>query len=262
MPMTTTRSDLERTTTNTSSIVTSTTRSTVSVTTTTTKKPMVAPTYEWQSHPQDFKLIAFGFDDLPTSAGNVQMVIDTLAKYEGFGTCFVLGENLEKAGPELLEYALQNGFEIGNHSYDHANLSKCSYEEIVSQVRRTNDIIERSVGVKPKWFRPPYLASNSTIRAACAANGWMHVVNGNKNSTTNTWYNVEDGGNVLRDAVNNAYDGAIYVMHPAREETALSMDEICKQLYDKGYRFCTMSQLFEYKGIEPQYSKTYHDVNE
>ena len=257
------------TTTNTSSIVTSTTRSTVnttvtttvSVTTTTTKKPVVAPTYEWQSHPQDFKLIAFGFDDLPTSAANVYMIIDTLAKYEGFGTCFVLGENLEKTGPKMLEYALQNGFEIGNHSYDHANLSKCSYEEVVSQLRRTNALIERNVGVKPKWFRPPYLASNSTIRAACAANGWMHVVNGNKNSTTNTWYNVEDGGNVLRDAVNNAYDGAIYVMHPARAETALSMDEICKQLYDQGYRFCTMSQLFEYKGVELQYSKTYHDVN-
>ena len=272
-PMTTTKSDLETTTTSTRSLVTSTTRSTVnttvtttrtttvSVTTTTTKKPVVAPTYEWQSHPQDFKLIAFGFDDLPTSAGNVQMVIDTLAKYEGFGTCFVLGENLEKAGPKMLEYALQNGFEIGNHSYDHSNLSKCSYEEVVSQLRITNALIERNVGVKPKWFRPPYLASNSTIRAACAANGWMHVVNGNKNSTTNTWYNVEDGGNVLRDAVNNAYDGAIYVMHPARTETAISMDEICKQLYDKGYRFCTMSQLFEYKGIEPQYSKTYNDVN-
>jgi peptidoglycan/xylan/chitin deacetylase (PgdA/CDA1 family) len=89
----------------------------------------------------------------------------------------------------------------------------------------------------------------------------MYVVNGNKNSTTNAWYNVEDGGNVLRDAVNNAYDGAIYVMHPARTETALSMDEICKQLYDQGYRFCTMSQLFEYKGITPLHNKTYHDVN-
>lgn len=230
-------------------------------TTTTTKQETVAPTYEWQSHPEDYKLIAFGFDDLPCSTGNVQMVVEALAKYEGFGTCFVLGENVEKSGTALLEYVMGYGFEIGNHSYSHARLTELTYNEIRTELQKTNDILKRTLGVTPKWFRPPYLANNANLRAACFATDGMYVMNGNKNGKTKVWYNVEDGGDVLRDAVANAYDGAVYVMHPARSTTALAMEEICKSLYEQGYRFCTMSQLFEYKGITPQYNVSYYDIH-
>ena len=219
------------------------------------------PTYEWQSHPEDYKLIAFGFDDLPCSTGNVQMVVEALAKYEGFGTCFVLGENIEKSGTALLEYVMGYGFEIGNHSYSHARLTELTYNEIRTELQKTNDILKRTLGVTPKWFRPPYLANNANLRAACFATDGMYVMNGNKNGKTKVWYNVEDGGDVLRDAVANAYDGAVYVMHPARSTTALAMEEICKSLYEQGYRFCTMSQLFEYKGITPQYNVSYYDIH-
>lgn len=217
--------------------------------------------YTWQSHPQDFKLIAFGFDDLPCSEKNVKMVVEALAKYEGFATCFVLGENIEKEGKSLLEYVVQYGFELGNHSYSHPRIGKYAYEAIVTELQKTNDLLKREMGITPKWFRPPYLMNNSTVEAACLAVDGMCVVNGIKNSRTNVWYHVEDGGDILRDAVDNAYDGAIYVMHPARSTTAMAMEEICKALYDKGYRFCTVSQLFEYKGIVPLGNKTYHDVN-
>lgn len=239
-----------------------TTKATTGTTTSTTIVPEqpAKPRYEWQSHPQDFKLIAFGFDDLPCSTANVMLVVETLAKYEGFGTCFVLGENIEKSGTSLLEYVVENGFELGNHSYNHPNMREFSYEEVASQLQKTNTLLKNHMGITPKWFRPPYLASNTTIQAASATVDGMSVVGGNKKSQTNAWYNVEDGGDVLRDAVQNAYDGAIYVMHPARSTTAVALDEICKALYNQGYRFCTMSQLFEYKGIKPQYGKTYTDV--
>lgn len=242
-------------------VATTTQKPTTTKPTTITQAPTPeAPVYEWQSHPQDFKLIAFGFDDLSCSSVNTTLIINTLAKYEGFGTCFVLGENLKNSGTALLEYAVQYGFEIGNHSYDHPNMKDYSYQDCLKQLRETNALLKQQMGITPKWFRPPYLATSTTLFSACFAADRMVVISGNRNSQTNTWYTVENDEATAQSAIDNAYDGAIYVMHPARTTTATAMEDICKALYNRGYRFCTISQLFEYKGVAPEYTKSYTDV--
>ncbi len=258
---TTTRSaSVAATTSTTKQTTTTTTTTTVTTTTTTAVQKPVTPVYEWQSHPEDFKLIAFGFDDLPTSTFNVTMAIDAVSKYEGFATCFVLGENVEKSGTSLLKYAVEKGFELGNHSYNHPRMKDTTLEENMEQLEKTNTLLKNLMGITPKWFRPPYLSTSTTLFASCFAADRMVVISGLKNSRTNTWYTVEDGANTAKACIDNAYDGAIYVMHPARADTAYAMEEVCRTLYNQGYRFCTISQLFEYKGITPQFNKAYTDV--
>ena len=38
-------------------------------------------------------------------------------------------------------------------------------------------------------------------------------------------------------------------MHGWASNTVAVLDVICEELYNDGYRFCTLSELFEFKGI-------------
>jgi peptidoglycan/xylan/chitin deacetylase (PgdA/CDA1 family) len=48
------------------------------------------------------------------------------------------------------------GHEIGNHSWSHPNLAKLSDADVRSQLQRTEDVIVKTAGIKPKLMRPPY----------------------------------------------------------------------------------------------------------
>ena len=48
----------------------------------------------------------------------------------------------------------------------------------------------------------------------------------------------------------SAYDGAIVILHCWPDNTAGAIDDMCKRLYEKGYRFVALSELFEFKGIK------------
>lgn len=85
------------------------------------------PNDDWREHPEDYNLIAFTFDDAPSyssDSGNATVsMINTMIKYNGSGTLFVQGDRLEKNGSKLLKFALDNGFELGNHTYSHKSVS-------------------------------------------------------------------------------------------------------------------------------------------
>ena len=74
--------------------------------------------YEWKSHPEDFKLIAFTFDDGPTS--RVQDYVNLFAAFEGAGTFFVNGRNFKSSYEYgLAQNAIDYGWDIGNHGENH-----------------------------------------------------------------------------------------------------------------------------------------------
>src|SRR5207244_13411997 len=70
-------------------------------------------------------------------------------------TFFVLGECVEQ-NPDVLRREVAEGHEIGNHSWSHPNLAKRSDADVRSQLQRTEDLIEKTAGIKPKLMRPPY----------------------------------------------------------------------------------------------------------
>lgn len=73
---------------------------------------------------------------------------------------FCRGDFLEARAQDVF-HAIEEGFIIGNHSYDHPRFSKISLNAAYDQIRRTDDIIARlysDAGVtRPgKFFRFPY----------------------------------------------------------------------------------------------------------
>src|SRR6059058_512564 len=102
----------------------------------------------------DGPYIAMTFDDGP-HATNTPKLLEMAAKRHIKLTFFVLGECVEQ-NPDALRREVAEGHEIGNHSWSYPNLAKLSDADVRSQLQRTEDIIVKTAGIKPKLMRPPY----------------------------------------------------------------------------------------------------------
>jgi peptidoglycan/xylan/chitin deacetylase (PgdA/CDA1 family) len=101
----------------------------------------------------DGPYIAMTFDDGP-HATNTPKLLEMAAQRHIKLTFFVLGECVEQ-NPDVLRREVAEGHEIGNHSWSHPNLAKLSDADVRSQLQRTEDLIEKTAGIKPKLMRPP-----------------------------------------------------------------------------------------------------------
>jgi peptidoglycan/xylan/chitin deacetylase (PgdA/CDA1 family) len=102
----------------------------------------------------DGPYIALTFDDGPHQKLTPRL-LDLLAEHHIHVTFFVVGENAIEH-PEILQRAVREGHEIGNHTWSHPNLAKMSDENVRSQIKRTEEAITNAIGSRPILFRPPY----------------------------------------------------------------------------------------------------------
>ncbi len=65
---------------------------------------------------------------------------------------------------DILKRMHAEGHEIGNHTWDHPNLTKLPAEKIKEEIHKTNDLIMKATGQKPVYLRPPYGATNATVK--------------------------------------------------------------------------------------------------
>lgn len=117
------------------------------------------------------KVIYLTFDDGPWVPYTDEM-LKVLAKNDATATFFVVGQ-MVKAHPGLVPKILAAGHAVGNHTWNHPNLTTLSDHEIKQQVRWT----ERVVGpeISP-CLRPPYGATNEHIRSLVASLGYRTVL--------------------------------------------------------------------------------------
>jgi peptidoglycan/xylan/chitin deacetylase (PgdA/CDA1 family) len=145
------------------------------------------------------------------------------------------------------------GHEIGNHSWSHPNLAKLSDEGVRTELQRTEDIIVKTTGVRPKLMRPPYgeLAKRQRI-----------LVNHDFGYKVILW-DVDPldwkrpGSNVVAQRIiTGARPGSIILSHDIHPPTIAAMPQVFDTLLAKGFKFVTVSELLAMdKGGERRPSK-------
>lgn len=104
--------------------------------------------------PAESRHLLLTFDDGPTSPFTGQ-ILDILAQRKVPATFFLCGKNVERH-PEIARRIVREGHTIGNHTYSHPLLLLHSRKFMAREIDRTQEVIERVMGMRPSWFRPPY----------------------------------------------------------------------------------------------------------
>ncbi len=85
-----------------------------------------------------------------------ERLINLLSKYNVKATFFVLGKVIEEY-PEIIKELIEEGHEIGCHSYSHTELFNLNSELFEKEIQLCNELI-KPFGIKYPGFRAPYFS--------------------------------------------------------------------------------------------------------
>ena len=98
-------------------------------------------------------LAALTFDDGPDPELTPR-ILEVLAEHGVRATFNVMGWNALRH-PDLVRAVVAAGHELGNHTWTHQDLAFQSALQTRRQLEWGREAIERTAGVRPRFFRPP-----------------------------------------------------------------------------------------------------------
>ncbi|WVE35511.1 polysaccharide deacetylase family protein [Priestia megaterium] len=185
------------------------------------------------------KVVAMTFDDGP-SPSSTNVILDGLKEVNGHATFFVLGSRVQYY-PETIERMVKEGNEVGNHSWDHPQLTRLNEAQVKHQIGDTQALIKQVSGYEPLHVRPPYGAVNANVRRYI---GNVGVTLWDIDPEDWKYRNVPHS---VQAVMSQAGDGKVILMHDIYQTSAEAAVEIMKKLHAQGYQLVTISQLEQVK---------------
>lgn len=192
-------------------------------------------------------LAALTFDDGPDAY--TSRLLDTLEKYKARATFFMLGQQVEKY-PEEVRRMDTLGCEIGNHSYDHADLTGLDNSGVQIQFGQTNETLIQTIGRGASVARPPYASMNQSVLDNI---GMPSII---WNIDTLDWQTMNAQA-TIDTVLNQVTDGDIILMHDIHQTSVQAAEALIPALIDRGYTLVTISELANIKGVPLQPGNTY-----
>ena len=168
------------------------------------------------------------FDDGPIPE-STPFILETLRQYNAKATFFMVGDNVRRY-PELFQQILDEGHQVGNHTYHHLGSFKHWTLTYGIDVQEANKLI------KSHLFRPPH--------------GWMRhavywwisrkyriIMWDLVTRDYSKWLTADD---VVHNVKRYARNGSIITFHDSLksiEKLRIALPECLKWLKEKGYEF-------------------------
>lgn len=193
------------------------------------------------------KLFALTFDGGGNARG-AQKILAALSEHGITATFFLTGHFI-KEFPDMASAIQKGGGEIANHTMTHKDLSTLSKEEVAAEVTGMERAAkERAITVAP-FFRFPYGAPTKETIALVNEHGYVSV-----RWTVDSlgWQGSTKGHDaefVAERVIQKAVKGGIALMHLGSANDGSSLDadaleQIIASLQQQGYRFVSLSELF------------------
>lgn len=186
----------------------------------------------------DKKMIALTFDDGP--GRYTEDIVNCLKKNNGKATFFVLGCNVDSY-KSALKAADKIGCQIGNHSYDHKNLTKLSEKEIQAQISQTDAKVKNVIGKAPDLVRTPGGAVSELVSKNVGKPIILWSID------TLDW-KTRSRDKTIKAVMKDIKDGDIVLMHDIHEPTKNAACFLIPKLKQEGYQLVTVSELARYRG--------------
>lgn len=178
--------------------------------------------------------IAFTFDDGPHPVWT-EKLLDGLKERGIRATFFVIGQSAEEH-PELIQRMLEEGNQVGNHTYSHVQLTACKTDQALEEIQKTQEVIYDATGFQPRYIRPPF-------------GSWNEVLQDKTNLQSVLWdvdpydWKVQNTDIIVQRILEQTEDGSIILLHDVYEESVEAALKVADIFLERGYRFCTVDEI-------------------
>jgi peptidoglycan-N-acetylglucosamine deacetylase len=188
---------------------------------------------------EQHRLVALTFDDGP--GPYTSGLLDALERLRVPATFFVVGYQLPSFGA-LVQREVDLGLTVGDHTQDHANLTRLSPRDQRGQIVDDARAIGSYGAPYPRLFRPPYGAYDRVTHVLLGRQRMLSVL-WSVDSEDYTRPGVEA---IVRNVVGAVRPGSIVLMHDGggdRSQTVAAIPRIVRELRRAGYRFVSVPHL-------------------
>lgn len=183
---------------------------------------------------QEKPCIALTFDDGP-SRRYTGKLLDGLKKRGVKASFFLIGKNV-KENPDLVKRIYEEGHLIGNHTYNHVQITHLSEEEAVREIEKTDQEISRITGEHVMYMRPPFGAWQRDLEIK------MEVLPVLWSVDPLDW-TTENVDEIVSKVVTDVKEGDIILLHDCYASSVDAALRIIDVLQEEGYEFVTVDRL-------------------
>src|SRR5689334_23094883 len=199
-------------------------------------------------------LIALTFDDGPDPRWT-PAILDILKREGVPATFFIIGKN-GQAYPDLVKRIVNEGHELGNHTFTHPNLGEMPLQVTELELNATQRLIESDTGRSTVLFRPPYFGDAEAdkpqeVEPAIVAQNLGYIMVGLR-IDPNDWQLPVTPNQIVNRTISRAMDadpetrGEVILLHDSggdRSATIEALPTLIHELKARGFRFVAVSDL-------------------
>lgn len=193
--------------------------------------------------------IVLTFDDGPDPEFTPR-ILDILKKENVPASFFVVGAMAEKNIP-ILKRIYDEGYEIGNHTFFHPDISTISIERVNLELNATRKLIESVTGRSTILFRPPFNADAEPQTLAevipVAESRRQSYITIGESIDPWDWEPGVTADSIIARTIRQRDNGSMILLHDAggdtREETVKALPAIIHYFKKNGYKFTTIADV-------------------
>jgi peptidoglycan/xylan/chitin deacetylase (PgdA/CDA1 family) len=186
------------------------------------------------------KQIAISFDDGPANEYTAE-ILKVLKEQRVQAAFFCIGNRIRGNG-SLLKQIHEEGHVIGNHSYSHDMwFDLFSSGKMSADLRMMDLTVEDSIGLRPRFFRPPYGVTNPNLKKAIIRGRYISVGWSIRSMDTV----IKDEQRLLQRVMRSVKPGAIVLFHDTSRTTLGILPVFIKQLAASGYEIVRLDKMLK-----------------
>lgn len=174
----------------------------------------IKPHFSYNPQPN----LLWTFDDCEDHPGQgvVASYINFLKKHQIARAIFFMTGDCYYSRPDLVRLIQTNGYVIGNHTKDHADLTKLTVSQIDAEIK----------GGPPhtKYFRPPYGSHNNLVDERVKIAGMTMLIWGASGGDSGIEGKTRSCDRILEDLVHTTDPGDAVLLHMHNPNSPLAMN--------------------------------------
>ncbi|MGI9164132.1 MAG: polysaccharide deacetylase family protein [Mycobacterium sp.] len=183
------------------------------------------------------KCVAFTFDDGPTPY--TDRLLTVLRDADAKATFFLIG-NKVAANPDGAKRIAQAGMEIGNHTWEHPNMTTIPADRVPAQLSKAQDAITAATGTTPNIWRPPGGLTDPAVNEVAATVGLAGIL---WDVIPFDWINDSDTAATKYMLMTQIKPGSVVLFHDSYSSTVDLVYQFLPVLKANGYHLVTVSEL-------------------